>query len=329
MAIFEITLLFLGSIIGAGFATGAEIVTFFGDLNLPIWLTALTIGLCILLIISLEIFLFHQNTIEITTYTTKPPIRVKLLHIVFVMIYLILFTTMTAGIIQITNTTTCLITLTISGYITLFGIKNLSKLNLYLVMIIIILIITTTLPYLSLKNISTTAPNQHALSRLLIHALIYAGLNCFMFPELISALSRNHKKHTLLIAAFITATLVTVLIGLILSIIQVTNTQSSTMPLLDATPSKATPIIVLLAIFTTQYTTLFALTQSIQKIIPQTKNKPLLTMVCLCLCGFIGSFLGFTHIIKIGYPLIGAFTCFYLLFSFLLKFWQLCQHRQP
>ncbi len=327
MAIFEITLLFLGSIIGAGFATGAEIVTFFGDLNLPVWVTALVVGLSTLLIITLEIILFNQNNIT-TKYEIKHHTQTKLLHIVFVMIYLILFTTMTAGIIEITNIITCLLILAISSYIALFGIKKLSKFNLYLVAIIIALIITTALPYLSFKAFIGTMQCWYNFPHLPIRALIYAGLNCFMFPELISTLSQNYKKRTLLFAGIMTAILVTTLVGLILSIIQATNTKSNAMPLLAAVPNKVTITIVLLAIFTSQYTALFALIQRLNKIMPKTKNKPLSTVTCLCLCALTGSLLGFTHIIKIGYPLIGIFTCFYLLFSFLAKFWKPGRHHQ-
>ena len=61
MKIFEITLLFLGSVIGAGFATGAEIITFFGELRLPTWIIAIVIGLTMFAIITLEVLLNYPN----------------------------------------------------------------------------------------------------------------------------------------------------------------------------------------------------------------------------------------------------------------------------
>lgn len=330
MGIFEITLLFLGSIIGAGFATGAEIMTFFGDLHLPIWFVALTVGCTMFAIIALEIHLNYPST----KYPNRPQLQTdhhqhktgKFLDIVFIMIYLTLFTAMTAGITQITNVGVCIITLIISTCIVLFGFNRLTRLNFYIVLIIITLIITTALPHL----FSTTPPSsKYHWSNFpvsLIWALLYAGLNCFMFPELITATAKRHSRRTLYLAGLITALLVTILVGLILTTIQNTHTQGDPIPLLAASPTPTTMAVILLAVLTSQYAALFAILQRCQKLLPTTKNRPLYTTVGICCCAFVASFCGFNHIINFAYPLIGAFTCVYLLFSW-LKFWWFS--RQP
>lgn len=321
MAIFEITMLFLGSIIGAGFATGAEIVTFFGNWQLPVWIIAIIVGTSIFFMIALEIFLFHSKNNNIV-----PPTTCKTLYIGIVMIYLILFTAMTAGITQITNQTTCIITLIFSALVTHTGIHKLARFNVLVVATIITLIISTALPHLSTTAISTIRW-QH-LTPTFFWAILYAGLNCFMFPELIKAYHK-HKRKTLLIAGLFTAVSVTVLLGLILTTIQSTHSTTATIPLLAAAPTPTTLIIILLAILTSQYTALFAIKERLGTIIPITKNKPLLTTVCICLIALLASLCGFTRIIKYGYPLIGAFTCFYLLFSFWKRFWQASHQQRP
>ena len=236
----ETTLLFLGSIIGAGFATGAEIITFFGNFQIPIWLIALIVGLNMFLIITLEIFLFYPKT---TTQTQQPHIKTaKSLDVVFVMIYLILFTAMTAGIAQITNYPTCIISLIFSILIALFGLHRLSHLNLFLVLIIIVLITTTALPHL-FTPLSKQPFQWNQISTIEYWAILYAGLNCFMFPEFITALARKHKRHKIIEAGAFTAILVTILVGLILSTITVTNTKQAPIPLLAAAPTPVTTII--------------------------------------------------------------------------------------
>ena len=88
MAIFETTMLFLGSIIGAGFATGAEIITFFGNWQIPVGLTATIVGIGIFGMITLEIFLFYPRTEQ--TVDKSSPKTSKTLHIGIVIIYLII-----------------------------------------------------------------------------------------------------------------------------------------------------------------------------------------------------------------------------------------------
>lgn len=325
MAILEITMLFLGSIIGAGFATGAELMTFFGKFHLPICFIALIVGGTMFFMITFEILLFYPQKQQTQSPNHHKKYKI-FLDVVIVMIYLILFTAMTAGIAKITNPIICLISLVISTTVVLFGINHLSRFNLYVMIIIITLIITTALPHLPTK--STTAKSIWIYTpQLTLWALLYAGLNCFMFPELIHASAQKHKRHTLLFAGLFTAFLVTVLIALIIATIYDTNTQDASIPLLAAAPNYITTIIILLAILTSQYTTLFATFQRIQKIIPKTQSKPLLTTTCICLFALLGSLLGFNRIIQFGYPIIGAITCFYLLFSFLTKLWRLFQHH--
>ncbi len=328
MAILEITMLFLGSIIGAGFATGAELMTFFGKFQLPIWFIAIIIGITIFIMITVEILLFYPSQQRCQQLFNHNKYFSIFLDLAFVMIYLILYTAMTAGIFQITNQFTCLVSLFISALVVLYGIYRLTKFNFYIMLITITLIITTALPHLSIKTIDVPA-YWHQTPQLFFWTLLYAGLNCFMFPEIIFASAQKHKRHTLLHAGLLTATLITILIMLIMSTIYNTNQQNAVIPLLSAAPNHITMIIILLAILTSQYTALFAIMQRTQKIIPKTKNKPIPALICFCfsLLALLGSFYGFDRIIQFGYPLIGTITCFYLLFSFLMKSWQFFQRR--
>lgn len=327
MAIFEITLLFLGSIIGAGFATGAEIVTFFGNWQIPVWLTALIVGVGIFFIITLEIFLFYPQREQTMA---KPNQKTsKTLHIGIIMIYLTLYTAMTAGITQITNHWICLISLFCSAVFALLDIQKLTRLNTIIVAAIIVLIISTTLPHLA-SFIGTKATKWNHIIPTIYWAILYAGLNCFMFPELIIAHAKQYKRSTLFFAGLITAILITFLLSMILITIKTAHTENHPIPLLIAAPTPVTTAIILLAILTSQYTALFAIIKRAQKIFPVTKNKPCVTTACICLIALIASFCGFSHIIRYGYPLIGAITCFYLLIAFWQRSWQVShQHRQP
>lgn len=318
MKIFEITLLFLGSVIGAGFATGAEIIIFFGHLNLPIWCISLIVGLTMFAIITLEILLYYPKVQPINSMInpTKTTWLTKSLDLTTIIIYFILFTAMTAGVASITNPIIALISLILSILIVLFGFDKFSRLNTAIVIVIIVLIISTALPHLSHTPQATNTITNHIPTGI-FWGFLYAGLNCFMFPELIKASARKQKRQTLLWSAILTAGLITILVHLILTTIRQCHTATATIPLLAAAPTPITIIIILLAVLTSQYTALFAIIQRSQKLFNIKKNRPLLKTVGICLCAFGASFLGFTQIINFAYPLIGAFTCVFLLFSWL------------
>jgi len=316
MKIIEITLLFLGSIIGAGFATGAEIITFFGNISLPVWCISIIVGLAMFSIILLEILLYYpkQTETKVIKYKKKQT-WLRIINISTVIIYFILFTAMTAGVTSITNYFVTIISLVCSAFIVLFGFDKLSHLNTYIVFLIIILITSTALPYLNrniIENLSYTS-----FPRGIFWGVLYAGLNCFMFPELIKAASKFNKRSTLIWSSFFTSVIVTILVGLILTTIKTCQTTYATIPLLAAVPKPITIIIILLAILTSQYTALFAIVQRCERFASKTKCRPPLIIAGICLCAFIFSFFGFTQIISFAYPLIGAITCVFLLISWL------------
>ena len=321
MKIIEITLLLLGSVIGAGFATGAEIITFFGNLSLPVWCISLIVGITMLGIIMLEILLYfpkdkqHQPIV----LSNKKLWTNYIFEIITIVIYFVLFTAMTAGITTITNIWVTIISLACSIAIVLFGFNKLSQLNTYIVFVIITLIITTALPHLTAQN--TANFNLSEIPSGVLWGFLYAGLNCFMFPELIKAVSYRQKRSTLIYSSILTSVIIMLLVGLILTTIQNCQTTNAAIPLLAAAPNPITITIILLAILTSQYTALFAIQQKCTKIFPTIKNRPFLTVVGICFLAFLTSFLGFTHIINFAYPLIGIFTCVFLLISW-LKSWQ-------
>lgn len=317
MKIIEVTLLFLGSVIGAGFATGAEIITFFGHLRLPIWCIALITGITMFAIIALEIFIYYPRNKQATTQNSKKPnLTSKFSDIITLLIYFILFTAMTAGVTSVTNPYVAVISLIVSTFIVFFGFNKLSRINSWLVFVIIFLIITTAIPHLLNYNILQVSQWAH-LPNGIFWGFLYAGLNCFMFPELIKAAAKQKKRKTLFWAGGLTAFLIMILVGLILTIIKNCQVTSATIPLLAAAPTPITMIIILLAILTSQYTALFAIMERSSKLFPAMKNRPLTKAIGICLCTLFTSFLGFSQIINFAYPLIGIFTCFFLLISWL------------
>ncbi len=313
----EITMLFLGSVIGAGFATGAEIITFFGKIQLPTWCIAVIVGLTMFVIITLQVLFNYPITKKSKKLELTNTWLNRISDVFFAIIYFVLFTAMTAGITSLLNVGMTIISLIVSLLVVLFGFHRMSHFNTYIVFIIIVLITTTAIPYLLSQSVSTHYIWQHIPVHIL-SAFLYAGLNCFVFPELIKAAATHHKRSTLLNAGALTAIIITILVGLILTTIKSTNTQNAPIPLLTAAPNFINVIVILLAILTSQYTTLFAINHRLENLLPKKKFR-LIRIIGICTLAFFCSFFGFNTIIKFAYPIIGFFTCVFLLVSWLKK----------
>ena len=303
-------MLFIGTIIGAGFATGAEIVTFFGALPLPLWLIALLVGIAMFALIALSIFLYHP----------APSRRHKPLDCTFMILYFVMFTAMTAGVTQLAGACGSLLSLAVSGLVVYFGFEKMARFNTLVVISIVIVLFGICFRCLFIPVTPTI--NYHHLPRGMLWAILYAGLNCMMLPELIAAAAPRYNKRTLLIAGLVTAVIIAVFVYMILQTITVTATADAPLPLLASSHHPATFVVVLLAMLTSQYTALFAIVQKINAVIPQAQKKTRTALFGSCGLAFIASFCGFNQILQWGYPLIGAFISCFLLFSYLLTWWR-------
>lgn len=313
MKIFELTMLFIGAIIGAGFATGAEIVTFFNKFALPVWLIAVLVGVTMFCVMSVSILLAKTNSQPQTTF----------IGYLFITLYFVFFVAMTAAVTQVAGVFVSLLALVFSGLVVKFGFHKMTRINTFIVICIIIVLFGVCLPHVLLPP--RTATNWHDLPGGMLWAFLYAGLNCFMFPELIAAAVPQHQKRTLYLASLLAAAIIAFFVYMILTAIKFTGTQNAVMPLLATSNHPVTFVVILLAILTSQYSSLFAIVQKAQTLTLGKKVSTDFIIIIFTILAFICSFLGFEKILNIGYPLVGAFICAFLCFSLLVYL----RTRQP
>ncbi len=316
MGVLTMTMLFIGTIIGAGFATGAEIVTFFGGLGLPLWLIALLVGVAMFALIALSIHCGYTGT-----HRQHP-----LLNYAFIGLYFIMFTAMTAGVTQLAGVGGSLLSLIVAGMVVCFGFERLTRFNTLVVISIIIVLFGVCFRSLVIPLDPITT--YHAIPQGILWATLYAGLNCMMLPELVAAAAPRYRKRTLYTAGLVTAVIIAVLVYLILKTIVITDTADAALPLLACSHHPATFIVILLAMLTSQYAALFAIVQKVQIALPKTKQKTRTVLLGISGLAFIASFCGFNHIVQWGYPLIGVLVSCFLFFSWLLAWWRRV-FRQP
>ncbi len=304
MTIIKIVMLFIGLIIGAGFATGAEIVLFFGNYNLPIWIISLCVTLSLFALISVMIFIYKPNKNLGNKFTS----------FILIILYFVFFTAMTAGIVSIAGLQAGIISLIICAVIATFGFDKLAKINMFIVITIIIVLFFICISYIQNQQIGIL--NFKQTPNIVFSALIYSAFNCFAIPQFIDTSQKNNcKKGTLYLAGLISSAIIGALVYLILNAVKFTNTESATIPLLAISNTPITFLIILLAILTSQYSTLFALMQKFQNSNIYKKTHYKTQLICVCICAYICSFMGFSQIIALAYPTIGIIIFSYLFFS--------------
>jgi len=282
--------LIISSIIGAGFATGAELVVFFGNSTLPAWVIALLVGVVLLTMFGIIIFLNEKNF--------HPP------KIFFIPIYFVFFVAMTAGITQIASHFASILALILSVLVVLYGFKKMSKFNYAVMIFVLVILLITTLPHIG------QAQGQNPNSRpLILNLLIYAGLNCCLLFPLFKRARKEFTLKQLLASATTAAITISFFILIILSSIDKSGVYP--MPILTLSNNFLVVTAILLCMFTSMFISLFNIEQSTKS------NAPTLVLVSAFAFGL--SLLGFTQIVSILYPVLGFAAFFLVVCCFVLQ----------
>lgn len=298
----ELILLFIGTVIGAGFATGAELVTFFGTSSSPLLVATLYALISITIIIILVKSSPNSST-PTQNSQAQTPAPSKAISAIFRVLYLVFFLVMTAGLKYLVGWQTTALALLFCVAVTMFGFSKMALVNKYMMLFVLAILLTATLPYsfqnlFSQNSLGASSPPNPSLA-----ALLYASLNCTMLPTFLPhALARYSPRRVILAGSIATLT-VALFIVLILTAINATATTAE-MPLLALSPSLITKIAVALAIVSSMLLALSGATSS-------PKNKLALT-TSTCLLAFACAFLGFRNLLGFIYPIVAALFLLYV-----------------
>lgn len=302
-------MLIVGAIIGAGFATGKEISSFFGSPAPP--LIALAVGLCLFLLCFG--FCLLGSVLKAKDFADVNKKLLKKFGYVadffLVLNSLIVLSAMLSGMDSLLNGVIPLSPLysTFSGVIcTLIvskGLKSVinSRLLLAPVMVIIILAIC-------LLNFGDTSPYLIT-SKSLGGAITYVCMNIMLACTALVGV--NEKPKTIFWASLIAAFIMTMLMLFIIFALNGSDVADDDMPLIKlASESKLTyyPFLFAVAasIFTTMTTAMNGLTDFLGKKLDNVAAP------CALILGLIVSNLGFAGVINYLYPIIGAAGIIYV-----------------
>ncbi|MEG1527607.1 MAG: hypothetical protein RR248_02675 [Clostridia bacterium] len=307
----------VGCVIGAGFASGKEVLIFFYQGN-PL---LVFISCFILFFVGTVLFLIASNRYKIyDTHILFYKIFGRL-NIIFELLinlaYFIVLATMLAGsnlcLSKIFNTSSIfpffsLATAILCGYALNHDISGLKFVNVLAVPLIIVFII-----YICLQrgDASVVCEGQRLSS-----SLSYSAFNCIMMCGVLLPLGKGLNKKECVITSLISSLFLSALVALILQRINQGVFLDTPMPLISLAKERGIIPFYLasgalyLSIVTTLVSNAFPLVRSLGNVV---KDKTVSTAIVM-FCALIFSLVGFDNIIEKAYPAIAIFGLIVIIF---------------
>ena len=318
LSYFKLAFIIIGSVVGAGFITGRELIRFFGSTN---FIPSVYIA-CILL------FFFSYLLMDIGRhYGTLKEANNKIFknnskYVAGITYFCLLIITagMLAGIDTLLNSTfglpsylpifsiPCLI---LANIISSKGLDGIAKISVILVPLLIIFILYFLL---GRKNFSYDFNEKYCAFNSLIMAVLYSSMNMFLAAPILIE-TGNRFKTGLKKGALIASISVFICIVLILSAIcyEGSNAIIAEMPMLYITGysgnlAKIFILMVLFAMFTSLVSSYYPLYNSFKN-----ERKKHYKRLIISIVAFIISRFGLSGIVMYFYPILGTFGIIYLL----------------
>ena len=325
--IWQVVFLIVGSIIGAGFASGRELSLFFAEFGyaslyfLPI--VFILFYYCFKLFLSIGACQKFENIMDMNNKTNST----IFFNICIIFIYIIYSSAMFSGsvevlscaFIEIPSLFFYALVFCLSFFVYKGGLKGLLKINAVLIPLIILLLVLYSI-YSTINPITTIPyiPSSEKAYILPISIIIYVMANILLSYFILSEAGNGLTKKQIQTTSFL-ASLVICFVILICIICLITNgavVMDASMPfvLLTLRLGEPFPIIFMFVLFLGIITSLFCYIHTVCSCLPF-KNKNKTALICCCTVLLISLF-SFEKIVNYCYPLIGIFGIV-LIFKFL------------
>lgn len=334
--IIKVISILIGTIIGAGFASGKEIYVFFkifGNLGVVgIIVSTILTGLIIYSVLyiskkkyitSNENFLdtISNNKIDAIQKTTKMILK-NIINVFLIISFFIMVAGWSAYFKQKYGIA-IFITAGIMGillYLTfLNNIDGIMKISSYIVPVLIVIILFIAYKNIALTDVITLPQTTAPVWYVILNAIIYSSYNSIMLiPILISVSETVKNTKEIKIITIITSIILLILslcIFQILNLAQfdINNVELPILEILSGSTAQETlySIVVIIAIFTTAVSAGYGFLENIKD---KAKYKKVAGLICLLAIPI--SYLGFGKLINIMYPLFGAIGMYQIILIF-------------
>ena len=316
--IWQVVFLIVGSIIGAGFASGRELSLFFAEFGyaslyfLPI--------VFILFYYSFKLFLTIGSKIKYTNIldvnkTTNSSI---FFNLTIIIVYLIYSSAMFSGSVEILSSAFIEVPVFIfyifvfglSFWVYKHGLKGLFKINAFLIPTIIVLLIiyslySTIYPITDIPYIPSSEKAYILPVSIIIYVMANILLSYFILTQAGYNLSQKEIQKSSFIASFIICFVILICIICLITNGAVVMNASMPFVLLTLRLGEPFPIIFMLVLFLGIITSLFSCIHTVCSSF-SFKNKNKTALICFSTVLLISLF-SFEKIVNYCYPLIGLF----------------------
>ena len=311
---FSVAMLIIGTIIGAGFASGRELVSFFGNRISPF--TAVLCGMAIFVLS--VVFLFIGSRLRSTNVSEVNRKLAGRAHVVvdsFLLVNnFIVLAGMLAGMDSLGNLVLKIRPAwsILSGALCVFvvcrGIKGLLNCNSLVVPLIIVSMIFVC----AYSAAGGGMPVREFQSKTLLTLVVYVCMNMMLASTVLTTMGEMSKKQ-IFVSSAIAAFIMTVLILLLILALNNNPFESADMPVLEMA-RKISPIVfglilvvIAVSIFTTMLTAMSGLVAWFSSVF----GSRLYSAVFVLLLALALSNLGFSNLVGYLYPVIGVLGVIY------------------
>ncbi len=321
-------MLILGIVIGAGFASGQEVVVFFAQYGF-ISLFFLIIFF-FLFFYGLKLFLeFGQKEKYAIDYANNKA-KFHVLDNFSLIVFVVIGSSMLASANELLNSIVYEFSLPVWGLIlTIFstlvvalGLKWLLNLSAYLIPVIIVSIIYVCIKSSTVSNISSPAFSSDFFNvfLLFLSAISYACCNLVTANKILFNSGKNLTKKQIKIISIVVPLILTLILGLIIVCILINNNMVlfAELPMIQMAFLISSPVgyffsgILFISIITTLFSTQYSFVSVLSNKIKS--RKKIISLLISMFLLYSLSLLGFGEIITYFYPLIGAGGLILLIF---------------
>lgn len=299
----------IGSIIGAGFISGRELVSFFGTENfiLPLFASCLILTFCFLIVFRLGkqrggltginngIFkrpLIFNVAVLVSSFISVCGIFAGLDALFKVNVFGADFPVLSVAVIILVSFTSA------------YGIKGVEKASLIIIPITVITVLISVF-----LNGEFCNKNLGIEGFAFLKVPLYCFMNCFINLPAIADVAVNKRKSVLKISAVISSLILTLTAYFILSTVKNSNSAGEDMPLYGALDGRFAGVFFC-ATFAALITSALSAYYPLYFFAKEKKGK--LGVAILAVMCFVFSRLGLKNIVDYAYPVIGIFGGVYI-----------------
>lgn len=309
----SVSMLIVGTMIGAGFASGKEIVSFFGDV--PNMFIALITGVLVFGLSTL--FLFVGRRVKKTDVgevngavfgKLRPFADIFILFNSLIVLGAMLAGTdsLAAEFIDLRPLTSILLGLT-CAVISIKGLKGVLKANAMLVPIMIVFLAVCSILAIDFPFAPASSPIKP------YSILLYVSMNMILGGGVLSTV-HNLSPREILLASAVASVIIAGLLVLIMGALRSCSATYSDMPMLLIALKSGRPtyFVCIPVIGASIFTTMLSAFKSLYDYLLVFVKHKLITAGIVLICGVLVSSFGFSNVVGRLYPIVGAIGMLYI-----------------